>query len=321
MRWKKGIASFIIILLIVILIIGCNKKKENGGNTNTGENKSNGSEKLTENNEKKIMEGFRKLTSGNKKPFEIAKYIDANIAKVSKENAQEMIIGLEESQEYFSQEYIDELFKGNRQDLIIKAGGLFSFDSSKIEAIEDKSLKSVITNIYDGKYKLMAGEGSYYPIIDYGRYKDYEKYLPDEIKEYIDIKSMESSDPSMRDAELGISWDELGERLLKTENYLKKYKAGVKSEEVTRLYGEYLIMYLQGGDNSPIYDYQTGLIHNEVMTSYKKLVNNNADTISGDIVNKYIKAIGQNKLKIDSSITAKVIELHNQAIAKLEENK
>ena len=106
-----------------------------------------------------------------------------------------------------------------------------------------------------GKYKLISMEGAFYPIIDYEALKIYNKYLSDEMKAYLDIKSMDSNMPTIIDAAIIIPFDELANKLVKVEEYMKKYPECPDCEEILRLYGAYLKLYLEGSDNTPIFNY------------------------------------------------------------------
>ena len=194
------------------------------------------------------------------------------------------------------------------------------FDTTKTDQINNGNLKELIDKIIKGKYKLINMEGAFYPIIDYEELKAYNKYFSDEMKDYLDIKSMDSNMPTILDAEFLISFDELSERLITVENYIVKYPEGLKYEEVLRLYGAYLRLYLEGSDNTPIYDFETNKIRDDVLSSYKK-TGNIKDTVTSKIVNKYINIIEENQNLIDNQVFSKITELHNEAIGILEESK
>lgn len=194
------------------------------------------------------------------------------------------------------------------------------FNKAKIENIKNENLKELVNKIIQGKYKLINMEGAFYPIIDYEALKIYNNYLSDEIKEYIDLKSMDSNLPTILDAGLVISFDQLAERLIKTEKYIIEYPYSIKYEEILRLYGVYLKFYLEGSDNTSIYDYGTKEIKDEVLSSYIKTKNIN-ETVTSRVVSKYIDIIDENQKIIDEAVLSKVIELHSEAIATLEEQK
>ena len=320
MRRKKYVL-LIIALLMIGLITSCNMKKKSNGQVKPADNASEQSAELKKNEAEKVMVNYKALLLQNKEPFEIVKFIDENIAKVDQNDAVNMIEEFLNVQEKFIQGYTDEISKDDRQSLIFKVCSEPEFDFKKINEIKDEELKNLLTKIIDGKYKLVNIEGSCYPIIDYEAIGKYNKYLTDEMKGYIDIKAKESNEPSMMDAALVISWDELANRMLGVEKYLVKYPEGIKEEELTRLYGNYLVVYLSGTDNSPIYNYETKKIFDDVLNSYKKLVATNKGTITGDTVKKYIELIANNKNIIDENVTSKIIELHNEAIARIEEHK
>ena len=123
--------------------------------------------------------------------------------------------------------------------------------------------------------------------------------------------------PTILDGGLVISFDELSQRLIAAESYILKYPESIKHEEVLRLYGWYLRFYLEGSINTFIYDYASKEIKEEVLSSYYE-VRDMDETITAEIVAKYIDIIEANDKIIDESVLSKVTELHSEAIARLE---
>lgn len=320
MKNKKHLV-LIFVLAILVLVSGCTKKKDSKKGNKPVQNIDEEMAKVEENKIKKIMDDFRVLISENKEPYEIIKFIDENIDQTSEVEAVEMIKEFELVQEKYMNIYAEELYKSNRQEILNLTFPNGEYDPQKLDAIEDGELKQLVTKIAEGKYKLINVEGSFFPIIDYGSFKKYEKYLPEDMKGYLNIKSLESDSPSMTDGGLIITWDELANRLIKTEKYLMKYPEGLKNEEILRLYGEYLIKYMSGGDNTPIYNMEDNKILEDVLESYKKTIVNNKNTITADIMSKYLKLIEENEYIVDDVLTSKIVDLYNEAIDRLEEHK
>jgi len=324
MTKKPIILLFIIVVLLLVSLAGCKSEKVEVGEeqfTNEVDGKVGTAVK---DDEEKTMRDFNNIVKSDNEPFVIVKFIDENIQKVTKEDAVKMIESLEEVQEQYLEEYGEQLFMEDYQGELIglskgQESQLF-FNEIKTEEIKNANLKELMDKILKGKYKLINMEGAFYPIIDYETLKIYNDYLSDEMKSYIDIKSIDSNNPTVLDASLVISFDELAERLIKTENYIKEYPDGIRYEELLRLFGVYLRLYLEGVDNTPIYDYETKEIKNEVLKSYKK-TEAKKDTVTSNIVSKYISIIEENQNIIDNNVFSKITELYNEAIATLEEYK
>ncbi len=324
MTKKPIILLFIIVVLLLVSLAGCKSEKVEVGEeqfTNEVDGKVGTAVK---DDEEKTMRDFNNIVKSDNEPFVIVKFIDENIQKVTKEDAVKMIESLEEVQEQYLEEYGEQLFMEDYQGELIglskgQESQLF-FNEIKTEEIKNANLKELMDKILKGKYKLINMEGAFYPIIDYETLKIYNDYLSDEMKGYIDIKSIDSNNPTVLDASLVISFDELAERLIKTENYIKEYPDGIRYEELLRLFGVYLRFYLEGVDNTPIYDYETKEIKNEVLKSYKK-TEAKKDTVTSNIVSKYISIIEENQNIIDNNVFSKITELYNEAIATLEEYK
>ena len=271
---KKTIILLFAIVVLLVSLTGCKLEKVKAGEEKFTNEMDEKVGTVVKDDEEKIMRDFNNIVKSDNEPFVIVKFIDENIQKVTKEDAIEMIKNLEEIQEQYLEEYGEQLFMEDYQGELIglskgQESQLF-FNEIKTEEIKNANLKELMDKILKGKYKLINMEGAFYPIIDYETLKIYNDYLSDEMKGYIDIKSIDSNNPTVLDASLVISFDELAQRLIKVENYIKEYPDGIRYEEILRLFGVYLRFYLEGVDNTPIYDYETKEIKNEVLKSYKK---------------------------------------------------
>lgn len=328
---KKSIAFMLIVsILLLTLLAACGGEGVDKGNGELVDKVEPKPEVSIEKDEEKIIKDFKTMVKSDNEPFVLVKFIDENIDKVKTENATEMIRELEEVQEGYIERYTEQLFMEEHQMELLtlsevqhseaKIEDYLFFDNSKIEEIKNGNLKELVNNIMEGKYKLINMEGAFYPIIDYEALKIYNDNISDEMKEYIDLKSMDSNMPTILDAGLVISFDQLAERLVKTENYILKYPNSIKYEETLRLYGVYLKFYLEGSSNTPIYDYESKKIKDEVLSSYKK-VRNMDETVTSKVVSKYIDIIGENQNIIDENVLSRVTELHSEAIATLEDQK
>lgn len=335
MRRKLALLTLIIILTFVMVLAACGKKEpENlvqGVESREEAARSGEIEGETlEYTREDIMKDFRKILDSKNNPTIINKFIDENIDKVEKEDAREMIIGLEDVLMEYTDLYTDEMFaEGYQGELLSLWEETADFDSPSslfldigkvVDKVENENSKELLERLASEKFKLINMEGSFYPIIDYEAIKEYNKFLDDEIKSYINIKSFDSNKPVVLDAALYISYDELAERLMGLEEHIKAFSGGIRGEELLRLYGSYFKLYLGGVDNTPIYKYETERVQEEVLASYKETEKID-NSITAEMVAKYRRDIEDNDHIIDSSILSKITDYHNEAIARLEESK
>jgi hypothetical protein len=143
--------------------------------------------------------------------------------------------------------------------------------------METEALKTLIGETMKSGYKVETAEGMFYPVIDYSFYKSYSKYLPGDLNSYIEIMSVESDRVPAKDAALVIGWDELIERALKQEAFIKKYADSSKLPEVSELYKKYKTFTFLGLNNTPLFSYE-----GNVMVEGAKLAYENVDFTTDD---------------------------------------
>lgn len=319
---KKSVLTPILLIMVVLLIAlsGCKKKPvtQEPVKEPTESAEDIGQEEV---NKEEIMKDFNNLVESKKEPDIIVSFIDKEIAKLTIIEGDQMISQLERSLEKSLESLTDNIFKLDSEGELINLGGseLF-FPKDKVKDIKNDELRKEIEKALDSKYKLINLEGAFYPIIDYEKLKEYNKNISPELKDYLAVKAMDSNMPVAIDGGLYISFDELGQRILKAEDYLQKYSGGQRQEEMLRNYRDKLEMYLLGMSNSPISDFETGEIYDEVLESYKK-TSNTKDKVTAYIVRKYLNTIEENKYIIDESITKNILSLVNESISLLEVTK
>lgn len=321
MRKSNLTPILLIIFVLVIAISGCKKKKPVIEEPVKEPTESTEDIGLEEVDKEAIMKDFNNLVESKNEPDKIISFIDKEIGKLTTIEGDKMIAQLERSLERSLESVTDNIFKLDLEGELIQIGGseLF-FPEDKVKDIKNDELRKEVEKVLDSKYKLINLEGNFYPIIDYERLQEYNSNISPELKDYLAVRAMDSNTPVALDAGLYISFDELAARILKTEDYLQKYSGGQKHEEMLKGYRNKLEIYLLGIDNSPIFDFETGKIDEEVLESYKKTANTK-DKVTAYIVKKYLNSIEENEYIIDESITKNVLSLVNESISLLEETK
>lgn len=316
---RKSIGLILILILILgTTLTGC-KKKATVSDPTSEPNKDPIIE-VGEEEKENIMKEFNTIVEGDNEPFELVSFIDENIKKLTQVEGDRMVDALERSLEEHLDGYATKILSIDKENELMNiAGSEFFYPKDKIKDIKNEKLKEEVTNLYGSMYKLVNIEGGFYPIIDYAKLKAYTN-ISDEWKDYLAIKAMDSDNPPLVDAGLRITFDELGDRILKTENYLNKYIDGQRQEEMIQNYKNKLSVYLKGSDNTPIADYSSKKIFDDILASYEK-TSNVENHITGVTLQKYIEAIKENKNIIDKKILEKADALVKEAVEILSEFK
>lgn len=317
---RKSIFIVFMSMILVLSLAGYKKKNPEKADPSKNPTEAVNNSSDTEKDKAAIMKEFDSALKTNDLS-KIVKFVDDNIEGLSQIEGDRMVLDLETALEESLNAIMDNIFEiDSNGELMSIAGTELFFPEDKVKDIKNDELKKQITQLLENKYKLINLEGNFYPITDYEKLKKYNNYVSNEVKEYIEIKAMDSNTPVVIDAGLQISYDDLASRIVKTENYIQQYSGVKRYEEVLRLYRGKLALYLDGVDNTPISDNTTNKIHNDILESYKKTANIK-DSVTAHIVNKYINVIEENDLIINKAVQDEVVSLVNEAISILEVTK
>lgn len=235
---------------------------------------------------------------------EAGDFINKNMEKLSEIEVDEMVSKLMIKTE----EGIDNV-RQKIQDIDVDNELNETFDGElylsqdQIDRLDNDELREELIRLQSENYRLINLEGEYYPAVNYEGFKKYEEHVSDELREYIDLKTRDADKPVALDAAIYISYDELADRIVATENYIKQYGEGDRYGEAINMYRNKLSMYLLGLPNTPITESDSDKIRADLMESYKEtaLIK---DSSTGFIVGKYINLIDQNQGIIDDEILA-----------------
>nr|WP_300001715.1 hypothetical protein [Tissierella sp.] len=314
---KNKISAYILLIFIMMLAItACadnrDKEPDKVPLEDPEENDDSGKEESPE-DKGEILKEFKIIAEKMPAPDVLVNFIDENIEKLSEESAWAMVAELDTSLESNKQTYAERIFELDKNDELIKLSGTKQdFEMNKIEAIEDEKLRVEVEYLYNNMYKLTNIEGAFYPIVDYKAMEKYNKYLNEEGREYILIRSIDSDAKPMSDGGLTISFDELLKRISRTEEFLDAYPDSVKKQEMLEEYNNKVNAYIAGLPNTPIMDFETDILRDEVLKSYKEAIDKNNDF--SNIVKEHLENIEENDNKVDDDIISDAYELIEKAV-------
>jgi hypothetical protein len=250
----------------------------------------------------KMMEGFDKLASEGADTPELFSYLDSNIKDADTVAITYLvgeIIRISEEKKF---DFTDKFTKGKIQEKIYKAlGESYEVDMQILAANADSELKPLIDETIARKYKILAVEGFFMPLVDYAAYGIYAGLIDAELNEFISIYLDESMRPAVMGAGIVIPVEDFLIRMDKAFKYLEQYPDSPRYKKIDQLNGGRLNAYLGGIDNSPVFDFE-GKIYPERLTEFENFANQYQGTKLGDILKSYLELLGQEGYKKTANI-------------------
>ena len=250
----------------------------------------------------KVKADFDKLTGKGADTPELFNYLDSNIKDANIETDTYMageLIRISEEKKF---DFSDKFAKGKIQEKIFKAlGESYEVDMQKLIASTDSELKPLIDETVARKYKILAAEGFFTPLVDYAAYDIYSGFINDELKYFISIYLDESTRPAVLDAGIVIPMEDFLTRIDKAFKYLEKYPDSPRYKQVNQFNGGRLNAYLGGIDNNPVFDID-GKIYPDRLTEFQNYAAQYQGTKLGGILKSYLELLGQEGNKKTASI-------------------
>ena len=145
------------------------------------------------------------------------------------------------------------------------------------------------------------------PHLYYDIFKD---YVTDDYKEYLKIWAKDDEELYQADAGLCITFEELGDRIARWENFLNKFPNSTLKSKVTALLNSYREDYILGMDNTPTidggYDNVPITIYEEAKKEYDRFMKKYPNSPTVELIKYFLKNY-QNK-NIHELIRCKIIE-------------
>jgi hypothetical protein len=245
----------------------------------------------------KIKSDFNKLMDAGADTPELFSCLDSNIKDADTNTLTYMVgevIRISEEKKF---DFTDKFTKGKIQEKIYKAlGESYEVDMQILAASADTELKPLIDETIARKYKILAVEGFFMPLVDYAAYGIYAGFIDAELNEFISIYLDESTRPAVQDAGIVIPMEDFLIRMDKAFKYLEQYPDSPRYKQVIQFNGGRLNAYLGGIDNSPVFDID-GKIYPERLTEFENFANQYQGTKLGDILKYYLELLGQEGYK------------------------
>lgn len=239
------------------------------------------SEKIYKNKE---LSEFNNFLKKNNNFLKIADYLNENIKNTDKQTADEMILMFEKY--YYSipldtevfiedEELIDKKFSS----LILEEGKKYNNDYAVLiknyNSVENTELKDYLKSLYDRNLNITYSNGYFYFTVNYNKLQIFNKYLSDSMINYLKYSDNEIRNPAVADSKIIISLNELTDRILNAENFTKSSD----NKELNKEFAKMLVFHFEnlmlGVGNSPVFNYETGIINENFLNTYKYYISKN----------------------------------------------
>ncbi|HOQ36946.1 MAG TPA: hypothetical protein PK033_07490 [Acetivibrio sp.] len=266
-------------------------------------------------NLERIKEQYRALLQNKSSLTEIIKFLDANVSQVSSDIALMMVDEFEKRQKEFLPELEKKFTENGEIQSKMAEAFLEDFDIGKIYSIEDYKVQELLKETKEKGYKVETAEGMFFPVINYEIYKKYSDYVTDDFREYINIMAAESNRAPAKDAALVISWEEVLERALNQEKFIKLHPDSIRINHIKDLHKKYINFTLFGLNNTPLFSYDSSTMDSEAKQAYMDVLKSNTDDSDYiTILRDYMSLLEEN----DYKLTDDVKKYREEAVRKLD---
>ncbi|PQZ99004.1 MULTISPECIES: hypothetical protein [unclassified Paenibacillus] len=203
-------------------------------------------------------------------------YLESHINQVTTYHATLMVLQLENARNKALTAMTDRLLVPNVQDKMIKAYKWNDSFTQLMSRTNDASLRALLQQARDSGYRLVMLEGSLYPIMNYMAFQKYISYVKPDIKQYINIMAVETSNLAADDGALVIGYQEVLNRAMNQERFLNEYPKSNRVQQVENLMNNYTLYTFYGLNNTPLFDYETNKMTANAQKGYKAVLQRNS---------------------------------------------
>lgn len=211
-----------------------------------------------------LLTEWNRIVEENVELRDIVPFLRETLPEATEEEADQIVAEFERMQFDYLPHLEEKFFEDNIQEKLHE-----HFEGNEVE---DEKVVTLLEEADESGYKVEMAEGTYFPIINYGAYRDFLPYVSNEFGDYIEIMARESDELSAKDAAIVVTWNELVERAANQEAFLREYPQSEKKEHVKALYDKYVKMILFGLDNTPLFQYEDDRIDEEALKQYKEVL-------------------------------------------------
>ena len=236
--------------------------------------------------------GYKKILSIEKENKIIQLFNKDSLENFSK-NKNEMLEKLKTLNKEEADELYEQYLESNNiilenlnieHDKLLSGGIYNNEDNSENFTDEEWKIANKFLNKYDLELWYLARGTCIIKEVPDFYYKTFKDYVTDDYKEYLKITSKENEEHYVADSGLCITLEELGDRIVTWENFLKKYPNSKLNDKVNNICNSYRRDYILGVPGG-IYDYK------ESAEEYNRFIKKYPDSPTTELLGYYLEEI------------------------------
>ena len=261
-----------------------------GGGNGGGSDGGNGAAAASGSEQNRILEQFERLQAGQSEAKDYLAFFDEHLAALPQDDADRL---MQKLLAFYGEDLLKTQDKFAEEAVLQALGELgWPILDEQLKQIKDAAVRQTVLGALAGGYKLETAEGMVFPVVDYGALKKYNPALSEKMQDFIALLALDSDAKMASDGGLVITWDELAKRTAAAEQYFTQYAGTPEAEQAKKLfYTRYLTTYLYGLDNTPIFDFDTFKLTDEVKASYEHTVKTYPGTKTAAAVQGFLNVL------------------------------
>lgn len=253
--------------------------------------------------DKKIMIGFETLMDREDVTVEeVIQYVNQNIDTLSKKDAATLVKGIERIQKANLPKWEKKFENAALQKELARVYQESGWSLDDFKGIRDEKLRTILDEAVGNGYKVETAEGFFFPVIDYNFYDQYHQGVTLDFSAYLEIMAVESDRMPVKDAALMISWEEVLNRALRQEEFIKEYAVSTQVAAVEKLLKRYVTFALFGCNNTPLFSYETKEMNPDAKRAYLKYSWDEARGSFSALIKEYLKVLKENEYKLTEEV-------------------
>ena len=232
----------------------------------------------------KTLSGLNDLFKKNSDFMIISQYIDRNIKNLDHKNADEMLLMFENY--YYSIPSDSDIFISDEElmdkkfgKIVLEEGKKYNNDYTMLiknyNNTADEELGQYLKSLYDRNLNLTYSNGYFFFTVNYNKLLTYEKYLSNDVINYLKYSDNEIRRPAVVNSKIVISLDDLVNRILSAENYIKISENKDLNKEFAKMLVFHFENLMLGVGDTPVFNSDTNTLNNDFLKSYQYYISKN----------------------------------------------
>ena len=174
----------------------------------------------------------------------------------------------------------------------------------QVDAITDSKVKALVKGAQEQGYYVASSEGMIYYLVDFTRFAEFRMANTQPMSDLIVTQAIDSLDPMSSDAAFIIDLPTLAARTYGIGQTLEDYKGTRYEKYLASRFRDHLNLLFFGIDNTPNFDYGTGLMTDKSMASLADAASL-TETLMGQLTTEFLALIDANEGKMDEATREK----------------